>query len=71
MSMNKCYGCIFNSEYQDMGASTTICTRCNDLLDAFKAYRDFTPCPWYITKDEIIKLQELLKWDSLDKLMKE
>lgn len=70
MTMNKCYGCIFLDEYQDMGARTPICTRCDDLLDTFKAHRDLIPCPWHITKGEIIKLQELLKWDSFDKLMK-
>ena len=65
MTMNKCHGCIFLDEYQDMGASTPICNRYENILEAFQASRDLEPCPWHITHYEIIKLQELLKWDSI------
>ena len=57
--MDKCYQCLFKSEYRDMGASVPICTRCRgDLLSAIEAYNSQEPCQWHITKDEVIKLQE-------------
>ena len=55
--MNKCYGCLFVGEYRDMGASTPLCNRCAGLCEAVEEYKKAEPCKYYITKAEIIRLQ--------------
>ena len=55
--MSKCNGCLFVGEYRDMGASTPLCNRCKDFSEAIKEYQKAEPCKWYITKGDIIKLQ--------------
>lgn len=55
--MNKCYNCLFAGEYRDMGASTPVCNRCAGLCEAVKEYEKAEPCQWYITKAEVIRLQ--------------
>lgn len=57
---NKCYGCLFSGEYRDMGASTPICSRERDLASAFNAHGKTGPCQWYITRDQVRELQEVL-----------
>lgn len=57
---NKCYGCIFNDVYQDMGSSTPICSRESDLLKAFKASSEKEPCVYYITRQDVIALQDAI-----------
>ena len=56
--MNKCQRCLFKEYYQDMGASTPICGREDDLEKAFKANNESGLCPWYITKDQVRELQD-------------
>lgn len=56
----KCYGCIFNGEYRDMGACTPICDREPDLLKAFSAPGSKYPCVYRITRREIIALQNAI-----------
>lgn len=55
--MHKCNDCLFIGNYQDMGASTPLCTRCNDLCEAIKEYEKTEPCKWHITKLQIIAMQ--------------
>lgn len=56
--MKKCYGCLFLGEYQDMGASTPVCTREAEFLDAIKAVGEPAPCCWHITKQQVKALQD-------------
>lgn len=56
--MNKCYNCLFVGAYQDMSASTPLCTRGNDLCEAIKEYNKAEPCKWHITKMQIISMQQ-------------
>ena len=56
--MNKCYKCLFEGEFRDMGASMSVCNRCDDLMSAISAYESKEPCKWHITLDELITLQE-------------
>ena len=56
--MGKCNGCLFRGEYQDMGASTPVCTRETEFLDAIKAINAATPCRWYITKADVKAIQD-------------
>ena len=55
--MNKCYKCLFAGEYRDMCASTPVCNRGYNLVEAVKEYQKNEPCKWHITKDDIIRLQ--------------
>lgn len=57
---SKCYGCLFRDEYRDMGASTPVCAREHNLTDAFYANTKPGPCKWYITRDQVRELQEVL-----------
>ena len=57
---DKCRGCLFRGVYQDMGASTPICNRENDLVAAFKANNKDGQCKWYITLGQVRELQEVL-----------
>lgn len=56
---HKCSGCIFEGCYQDMGASTPLCNRGpDDLLTALNKHSAPGPCKYYLTKSELIKLQD-------------
>lgn len=64
---SKCYGCIFNGEYRDMGACTPLCERVPDLLGAIKAHSPKDQCKYYITMQDLIALQNaILQADGSD-----
>lgn len=63
---NKCYGCIFNGEYRDMGACTPLCDRVSDLLGAIRAHSPKNPCKYYITRQDIIALQNAILTEKGD-----
>lgn len=51
--IDRCRGCIFKSEYQDMGASTPICTiERFDLVEAVKLAEAQGPCEHKLTYEE-------------------
>jgi hypothetical protein len=56
--MDKCYKCIFADEYRDMGATIPVCGRIKDFIEAVNARQDTEPCPFHITKEKIINLQD-------------
>lgn len=56
--MNKCYRCLFEDEYYDMGASVPVCNRRERFDEAIEAHSDPNPCKWHITLKEVIALQE-------------
>ena len=51
--VDKCDGCIFRGEYQDMGATTPICKKGLDLAEAVKMRNDTTPCKYKTTWREV------------------
>ena len=55
---DKCYGCIFADEEHDMGATIPVCNRETDFIEAVNAREDKEPCPWHITMEKIIELQD-------------
>ena len=63
---NKCYGCIFNGEYQDMGACTPICDRESDFLKAFEVHSSKNPCMYYITRQDVIVIQDAILTEKGD-----
>ena len=56
----KCAGCIFLSEFRDMGASCPVCVRADerDLVADIAACKVPGPCPWHITLSQVKQLQE-------------
>ena len=54
---DKCFGCIFAEEMKDMDTIFPICCREHDFIESSNARRDPNPCPWYITRKEIIRVQ--------------
>ena len=55
----KCDGCIFLSEFRDMGASCPVCVRADarDLVADIAACNAPGPCPWHITRAQVKELQ--------------
>ena len=58
-SCDKCTGCIFAGEapYEKEGWYFPICTREDDFIESVNAREDKEPCPWHITIERIIALQ--------------
>ena len=54
---DKCEGCIFAYEEEYMTATIPICPREEDYIESVNARTDDGPCPWYISKQQIIDLQ--------------
>lgn len=69
MRMNKCSGCFYKGEYQDMGGSTPVCLRQMHLLDAIKAYKSEGPCIFHTTFGEVGEFvtQKVAKMKNLKK----
>lgn len=56
---DKCEGCIFAEDVQDMHATFPICNRdIDDFIESVNARRDTEPCPWHISAKRIIQLQD-------------
>ena len=56
---HKCDGCLFKDYYRDMGASTPVCNREVDFIEAIEAFNETTPCRYHITEKEVIQLQNI------------
>lgn len=51
--IDKCEDCIYRGEYQDMGATTPICRKGCDLVDAVKMRNGQASCKLKVTWQEI------------------
>lgn len=59
--IDKCEGCIYRGEYQDMGATTPICKREHHLVNAIELRNSPNPCKYKTTwreVDEYVKRRE-------------
>lgn len=59
--VDKCEGCVYRGEYQDMGATTPICNKGIDLAEAVNMRNDPNPCKYNTTWreiDEYVKRRE-------------
>ena len=51
--IDRCEGCIHRSEYRDMGATTPICRKGYDLVEAAKMRVEQSPCKLKVTWAEV------------------
>lgn len=54
---DKCNGCIFAEDDMSITVTIPICTREEDYIESVNARLDTEICPWYISKQKIIELQ--------------
>lgn len=57
--IDRCEGCIHRSEYRDMSATTPICRKGGDLVEAAKMRNEQSPCKYKMTWKNIDEMHEI------------